>query len=212
MSARKGIDFTQGQVLLARGRRLTDRDLMLAAAMNHPALSVYRRPKVAVLGTGDELLMPGSTPESSARSFIQTASRSPALAQSEGAEVIDLGIARDKLEDIAAAVRRARDSGADVLLTSGGASVGDHDLVQRALKARRSRSFVLAGGAASGPADDARPARRHACARRARQSGVVLRLLVPVSGAADPHFVGPRPTIEQKLEVAPRSASSLPAE
>ncbi|MDO8878047.1 MAG: molybdopterin molybdotransferase MoeA, partial [Pseudolabrys sp.] len=58
-----------------------------------------------------------------------------ALARNEGAEVTDLGIARDRLDDIAAAIRRARDSGADILLTSGGASVGDHDLVQRALTA-----------------------------------------------------------------------------
>ena len=58
----RGIDFTQGQPLLRKGRRLTDRDLMLAAAMNYPTLSVHRRPKVAVLGTGDELVAPGGTP------------------------------------------------------------------------------------------------------------------------------------------------------
>jgi len=58
----RGIDFGQGQILLQKGRRLTDRDLMLAAAMNHPGLRVHRRPKVAVLGTGDELVAPGSAP------------------------------------------------------------------------------------------------------------------------------------------------------
>ena len=129
-----GIDFRQGEVLLRAGRRLTDRDLMLAAAMNYPTLSVHRRPKVAVLGSGDELLMPGSSLKAGeiiySNGFALTA-----LAQSEGAVVTDLGIARDKLDDIAAAIRRACDSGADILLTSGGASVGDHDLVQRALKA-----------------------------------------------------------------------------
>src|SRR5581483_5058807 len=52
---RAGLDFSEGQVLLPRGRRLTDRDVMLAAAMSHPTLPVHRRPKVAVLGTGDEL-------------------------------------------------------------------------------------------------------------------------------------------------------------
>src|ERR1700759_4874970 len=56
-----GLDFKQGQVLLPRGRRLTDRDVMLAAAMSHPALPVHRRPKVAVFATGDELKPPGST-------------------------------------------------------------------------------------------------------------------------------------------------------
>src|SRR5207247_166514 len=56
-----GIDFRQGDVLLEAGRRLTDRDLSLAAGMNHPDLAVCRRVKVAVLATGDELVMPGST-------------------------------------------------------------------------------------------------------------------------------------------------------
>ncbi len=130
----QGIDFAQGQILLSKGRRLTDRDLMLAAAMNHPRLQVHRRPKVAVLGTGDELVSPGQTPKSGeivySNGFALTA-----LARNEGAEVHDLGIARDRIEEIAAAVRRAREWRADVLVTSGGASVGEHDLVQRALAA-----------------------------------------------------------------------------
>jgi molybdopterin molybdotransferase len=130
----QGIDFAQNQILLRKGRRLTDRDLMLAAAMNHPNLSVHRRPKVAVLGTGDELVPPGSAPRPGeivySNGFALTA-----LARSEGAEVHDLGIAHDRVEDIRAAVRRAREWGADILVTSGGASVGEHDLVQRALAA-----------------------------------------------------------------------------
>jgi molybdopterin molybdotransferase len=130
----QGIDFTQGEVLLTRGRKLTDRDLMLAAAMNYPSVNVYRRPKVAVLGTGDELRMPGSTLRDGEIVYSNGFALA-ALAQSEGADVIDLGIAHDKIDEIAGAVRRARDGGADILLTSGGASVGDHDLVQRALKA-----------------------------------------------------------------------------
>src|SRR5665647_2702457 len=128
----QGIDFRAGDVLLQRGRKLSDRDLMLAAAMNHPTLSVHRQPKVAVLGTGDELVAPGSTLRPGeivySNGFALTA-----LASREGAAVTDLGIARDSLDDIAARIRQARDGGADVLLTSGGASVGDHDLVQRAL-------------------------------------------------------------------------------
>src|SRR6186713_591448 len=59
---REGLDFARGAVLLARGCRLSDRDLSLAAAMNHPAVPVHRAPKVAVLATGDELVMPGTTP------------------------------------------------------------------------------------------------------------------------------------------------------
>ena len=130
----QGIDFTRDQVLLHKGHRLTDRDLMLAAAMNHPSLRVHRRPKVAVLGTGDELVAPGSEPGPGeivySNGFALTA-----LAHNEGAEVHDLGIARDSIADIVSAVRRARNWNADILLTSGGASVGEHDLVQRALAA-----------------------------------------------------------------------------
>ena len=128
----QGIDFTQGQTLLRKGRCLTDRDLMLAAAMNYPKLNVHRRPKVAVLGTGDELVTPGTSLKPG-EIVYSNGFALMALARSEGADVRDLGIARDKVEDIAAAVRRARDDGADILLTSGGASVGEHDLVQRAL-------------------------------------------------------------------------------
>ena len=130
----RGIDFTQDQVLLRRGRRLSDRDLMLAAAMNYPNLSVHRRPKVAVLGTGDELVAPGTKPVPG-EIVYSNGFALMAMARSEGAEVSNLGIAADRVEDIAAAVRRARDGGADILLTSGGASVGEHDLVQRALAA-----------------------------------------------------------------------------
>ena len=130
----RGIDFTQGQTLLSKGRRLSDRDLMLAAAMNYPTLNVHRRPKVAVLGTGDELVAPGSTP-APGEIVYSNGFALIAMAHSEGAEVSDLGVAADRVEDIAAAVRRARDWGADILLTSGGASVGEHDLVQRALAA-----------------------------------------------------------------------------
>jgi molybdopterin molybdotransferase len=130
----QGIDFSEGERLLPKGRRLSDRDVMLAAAMNHPQLRVHRRPKVAVIGTGDELIMPGGLPRAGeivySNGFAITA-----LARNEGAEARDFGIARDSLEDIGAAIRRARDWGADILVTTGGASVGEHDLVQRALKA-----------------------------------------------------------------------------
>jgi molybdopterin molybdotransferase len=128
----KGIDFSEGDVLLRQGRRLSDRDVMLAAAMNHPRLTVSRRPKVAVLATGDELVAPGSTLRPGEIVYSNGFALC-ALARQEGADVTDLGIARDRIEDIAAAVRRARDDGVDILVTSGGASVGDHDLVQRAL-------------------------------------------------------------------------------
>ena len=130
----QGIDFTQGDVLLRKGRKLTDRDVMLTAAMNHPKVSVYRQPKVAVLGTGDELVPPGGAPRSG-EIVYSNGFALMALAGTEGADAHDLGIARDRVEDITKAVRRAREWGADILVTSGGASVGEHDLVQRALAA-----------------------------------------------------------------------------
>ena len=130
----QGIDFVQGQILLAKGRRLTGRDLMLAAAMNHPTVRVHRRPKVAVLGTGDELVAPGHTP-AVGEIVYSNGFALIAMAENEGAEVADLGIAKDRIDDIVRAVRRARAWRADILVTSGGASVGEHDLVQRALRA-----------------------------------------------------------------------------
>lgn len=131
---RAGLDFERGQILLPRGRRLTARDLMLAAAMNHPTLPVYRRPRVAMLGTGDELKAPGSTP-GPGEIIYSNGFAIMAMARAEGAEVIDLGVVRDRIEDTTAAIRRARAEAADILLTSGGASVGEYDLVQKALTA-----------------------------------------------------------------------------
>jgi molybdopterin molybdotransferase len=131
---RAGLDFKEGQVLLPRGKRLTDRDVMLAAAMSHPAVPLHRRPKVAVLGTGDELKAPGSA-LGPGEIVYSNGFALMALVRAEGAEVIDLGIVPDEVEATSDAIRRARDAHADVLLTTGGASVGDYDLVQRGLKA-----------------------------------------------------------------------------
>jgi molybdopterin molybdotransferase len=128
----QGIDFSQGEVLLRRGRRLSDRDVMLTAAMNHARISVYRRPKVAVLGTGDELVPPGGAPKTGEIVYSNGFALA-ALAHAEGAEAHDLGIANDRVEAITQAIKRARAWSADILVTSGGASVGEHDLVQRAL-------------------------------------------------------------------------------
>jgi molybdopterin molybdotransferase len=129
---RAGLDFKEGQVLLPRGKRLTDRDVMLAAAMSHPAVPVHRRPKVAVFATGDELKPPGSA-LGPGEIVYSNGFALMALARNEGADVTDLGIVPDKVEATSEAIHRARDSGADVLVTTGGASVGDYDLVQPAL-------------------------------------------------------------------------------
>jgi molybdopterin molybdotransferase len=128
----KGLDFARGQTLLRQGTLLGAREIGLAAAMNWPTLPVTRRPKVAILTTGDELVMPGRTPKAdqivSSNSFALAA-----FVRRYGGEAIDLGIVPDRLSAISRAITRA--DGADVLLTTGGASVGDHDLVQAALGA-----------------------------------------------------------------------------
>jgi molybdopterin molybdotransferase len=129
-----GLDFSTGDVALAQGRRLTGRDVALAAAMNHATVPVHRRPKVAIAATGDELVPPGTEPGPGQIVYSNVFALA-ALARREGAAVIDLGILPDRLEETIAGVRRARTSGADVLLTAGGASVGDYDLVQPALAA-----------------------------------------------------------------------------
>jgi molybdopterin molybdotransferase len=131
---RAGVDFSEGDVLLAKGSRLSDRDLSLAAAMNYPELPVRRRPKVAVLATGDELVMPGTTP-GPGQIVYSNGYALRALARAEGAETLDLGIAADTVAATTDGIRRAREAEADVLVTTGGASVGDHDLVKRSLEA-----------------------------------------------------------------------------
>jgi molybdopterin molybdotransferase len=130
----QGLDFRLGDALLAAGHRLTARDLALAAGMNHPLLPVSRRPKVALFATGNELVAPGTEPGPGqivySNGFALTA-----LAREEGAEVRDLGIVHDTLQATITAIRDARGIAADILVTTGGASVGDYDLVHKGFAA-----------------------------------------------------------------------------
>jgi molybdopterin molybdotransferase len=127
-----GIDFTKGELLLSAGRRLGPRDLALVAAANHAEVVVRRRPRVAILATGDELVRPG---EARGPSQIVASNNFAvaAIAAAAGGEAVDLGIAADDKESLAGSFRRAQELEADVLVTLGGASVGDYDLVQSAL-------------------------------------------------------------------------------
>lgn len=125
---RAGLDFRKGDALLHAGTRLRPADVALAAAMGHPELAVARRPRVGILSTGDELARPGEAePDEIITSNLYGLL---ALVEGEGGEAIDLGIARDNAEDLVAALRRALGANLDVLVSTGGASVGDHDLVR----------------------------------------------------------------------------------
>ncbi|SEQ81791.1 molybdopterin molybdochelatase [Faunimonas pinastri] len=126
----EGLDFAAGDILLKAGRRLDPRAIALAAAMNHAALPVRRRPVVALLSTGDELVPAGAEPGPDQI----VSSNGPGLTAfvgEAGGEPLDLGIAPDDMDAIEAAIRRG--AGADILVLIGGASVGDHDLAQGTL-------------------------------------------------------------------------------
>jgi molybdopterin molybdotransferase len=130
-----GADFAVGQSFFHAGYRLRPKDMALAASLGVNAIDVRRPPRVAVLATGDELVRPGVVPEQDqiiAANHITV----QAMAEAAGAQTLFLGIARDTLEDLALHINAARDWQADVLVTMGGASVGDHDLVQTALTAK----------------------------------------------------------------------------
>ncbi|TWG59475.1 gephyrin-like molybdotransferase Glp [Aminobacter sp. J44] len=129
-----GLDFSEGEKLLAAGRVLDAAALALAAAANHPVLDVARTPVVAILATGTELVAPGATPGPD-QIVASNTYAIMALVQQAGGRSIDLGIVSDDLGALDDAIRRARESGADILVTLGGASVGDHDLVKDALGA-----------------------------------------------------------------------------
>lgn len=128
---RAGNDFAQDDVLLRRGHRLDPHALTLAAAMGHGEVPVARRPVVAILATGDELVPPGARPGPD-----QIVSSNPAgiaaLVARAGGVPLQLGIVADRMDELRAAIAQARS--ADILITIGGASVGDHDLVGPALK------------------------------------------------------------------------------
>ncbi len=127
-----GADFAAGARLEAP-RRLRPVDLALMAAMNVAEVTVARRPEVALIATGDELVMPGSTPGPD-QIIASNVFALKAMAEAEGARTRLLPIARDSLDSLETVLELAE--GADVVVTIGGASVGDHDLVARATAAR----------------------------------------------------------------------------
>jgi molybdopterin molybdotransferase len=127
---RRGLDFEAGELLLPAGRRLTARDVGLAAAANHPWLAVHGRPRIGILATGDEIALPGE-PVPPGGIVSSNAHALAALVRANGGEPTVLPIAPDDEAAIAEAATAARTC--DLLVTTGGASVGEHDLVQSAL-------------------------------------------------------------------------------
>ena len=121
-----GLDFKQGDVGVPAGRLVTARDVGLAAAMNVPWLRVHRRPRVAILATGDEVVMPGE-PLGPNQILSSNGLSLSAFVTAEGGAPMHLGIAADDSDAIAGLLAGAR--GADLVVTSGGASVGKHDLM-----------------------------------------------------------------------------------
>lgn len=135
-----GCDFTNGQVLLAAGTELKSRQLMLAASMNHAIAPVRRKPLVAILANGDELVQPGE-PLGPGQIVSSIPAGIKAAIEAWGGKTLLPGIARDAKESLAACVREA--SRADILLTIGGASVGEHDLVRATLEEMGATFHVL---------------------------------------------------------------------
>ena len=130
---RAGQDFARGDVLLPAGKRLGARDIGLAAAGNHPWLSVHRRPRIAILATGDEIAMPGE-PIPPGGIVSSNSHALAALVRAAGGDPVVLPVVADDRAALMAVADAV--TGMDMLVTTGGASVGEHDLVQEALGAR----------------------------------------------------------------------------
>lgn len=125
-----GLDFREGDVRIHAGKVMTARDVGMAAAMNVPWIEVRRKPRVAILPTGDEIVRPGD-PTGPNKIVSSNSYALAALVRACGGEPTILGIAPDTVDGLQAMARGAR--GADILITTGGASVGEHDLVRQAL-------------------------------------------------------------------------------
>lgn len=134
---KSGLDFAEGDSLLPAGRLLDAGALSLSAAANHPVLPVIRKPRVAIIATGDELVLPGSVPGED-QIIASNSYGVAAIARKAGAKVLDFGVVGDDRAKIASVVAEARQQ-ADIIVTLGGASVGDHDLVRPVLEAEGMR-------------------------------------------------------------------------
>lgn len=138
-----GLDFSAGSVGLPAGRRLTARDIGLAAAMDHPWLTVRRKPRIAILASGDEIVRPGE-PIGANQIVSSNSFALAATITAMGGEPVVIGIAPDDSDGLRSAADAAR--GCDMLVTTGGASVGQHDLIQTALSDHADDQYRLQVG------------------------------------------------------------------
>ncbi len=132
---RAGCDFSTGETLLRAGTRLSVGQIALAGAMNHATLPVFARPRIGILATGDELVLPGA-PREPHQIVATNAFAAMAMLRPLEVELIDLGIVPDRPEALDAAFDQALAAQVDCLVTIGGASVGKHDLVRPVAAAR----------------------------------------------------------------------------
>lgn len=127
---RAGLDFSEGDVGVRAGDRLTARQVGLAAAMNVPWISVASRPRVGLIATGDEIVRPGENIGSN-QIVSSNALALAGLIRATGGIAVDLGIARDNVDSLRSIAAGAR--AVDMVVTLGGASVGEHDLIRQVL-------------------------------------------------------------------------------
>ena len=131
-----GIDFMLGEQILTAPKILTARDLSLAAAANHPTVEVFKRPRIGIISTGSELIAAGQTPRHAAEIISSNSHALAALIRASGGEAIDLGIVSDQIQHLSDRIDSALAQNLQMVVTIGGASVGDYDLVQSVMASR----------------------------------------------------------------------------
>lgn len=129
----KGREFHEGQEICSPGCRLSPAHIMLAASANNTSVHVYRRPLMSLLATGNELVLPGTTPKPGQIMASNSFGLVP-LFSYYCDDIVDFGVVPDNEEQLARTLGKALNGNSDVIVTTGGASVGDHDLVQPVLK------------------------------------------------------------------------------
>ena len=211
----RGSDLEEGTTLLEPGRRLSAPAIALAAGAGVAQLTVHRRPVVAVLATGDEVRPPGE-PLGDAGIPDANGPGLRALLTAAGCTPLDLGIARDDLDDVLGRLRQALDEGVDAIIVSGGVSVGPFDVVKTAIETIGRIDLWRVAVQPGKPFAFGTAARRGRRSRRARvrppgQPGLELRHLRAVRApCTSPARRPPRPVARRGKGDAARAGSQEP--